>query len=71
MMRAQGAVVGWTATTDQLVAALVLEGEEAAARGRYPAGTLLINPPGSRHSVRSEIGCAALLYWEKPVRNIG
>ena len=50
---------------------LVLEGEQADERGRYPAGTLLMNPPGSKHSVRSETGCAALLYWEKPVRIIG
>ena len=50
---------------------LILEGEQADERGRYPAGTLLMNPPGSKHSVRSEPGCAALLYWERPVRILG
>jgi anti-sigma factor ChrR (cupin superfamily) len=49
---------------------LVLEGEQTDERGRYEAGTLLMSQPGSRHSVRSETGCAALLFWEKPVRII-
>jgi anti-sigma factor ChrR (cupin superfamily) len=47
---------------------LMLEGEQEDDRGRYPAGTLAINPPGSRHSVRSPAGCVALLVWERPVR---
>jgi anti-sigma factor ChrR (cupin superfamily) len=47
---------------------LVLEGSQSDEHGLYEAGTLLVNPPGSRHSVRSEQGCVALLIWEKPVR---
>lgn len=47
---------------------LVLEGEQEDARGRYPAGTLVVNPPASRHAVASRRGCVALLIWEKPVR---
>ena len=47
---------------------LVLDGSQEDERGRYPAGTLAVNPPGSRHSVRSPEGCVALLVWERPVR---
>jgi anti-sigma factor ChrR (cupin superfamily) len=47
---------------------LVLDGSQEDERGRYPAGTLAVNPPGSRHSVRSPDGCVALLVWERPVR---
>ena len=47
---------------------LVLEGSQEDERGRYPAGTLVLNPPGSRHSVRSPDGCVALLVWERPIR---
>ena len=44
---------------------LVLEGEQSDERGKYPAGTLIVNPPGSRHSVISETGCVVLVVWEK------
>ena len=47
---------------------LDLDGSQEDERGRYPAGTLAVNPPGSRHSVRSPEGCVALLVWERPVR---
>jgi anti-sigma factor ChrR (cupin superfamily) len=47
---------------------VMLEGSQADERGIYPAGTLAINPAGSRHSVWSDDGCVALLIWEKPVR---
>ncbi|MFM2041484.1 MAG: hypothetical protein RLY86_60 [Pseudomonadota bacterium] len=36
---------------------LVLAGEFADEQGRYPAGTWLRNPPGSRHRPFSETGC--------------
>ena len=45
----------------------VLSGSQSDEHGRYEAGCLVINPPGSRHSVRSEGGCLVLLVWEKPV----
>jgi anti-sigma factor ChrR (cupin superfamily) len=46
---------------------LVLEGAQCDERGRYPAGTLVINPPGSEHSVWSEEGCVVLIQWAQPV----
>lgn len=46
---------------------LVLSGSQSDEGGRYAAGTFVINPPGSRHSVRSEEGCVVLLVWEQPV----
>lgn len=47
---------------------LVLEGEQRDHRGSYPAGTLVVNPPGTRHTVSSPQGCLALLIWQRPVR---
>ena len=36
---------------------LVLEGTFSDESGDYPAGTYLMNPPGSAHTPRSESGC--------------
>ena len=41
---------------------LVLQGDFRDARGSYPAGTYLRNPPGSSHAPWSEQGC---LLWVK------
>jgi anti-sigma factor ChrR (cupin superfamily) len=49
---------------------LVLRGSQEDDRGRYEAGTLVVNPPGTRHHVRSSDGCTVLAIWEKPVRFI-
>ena len=46
---------------------IVLSGSQQDERGVYPAGTLVINPPGSGHAVASEAGCIVLIVWEKPV----
>jgi anti-sigma factor ChrR (cupin superfamily) len=46
----------------------VLAGAQEDARGVYPAGTLVINPPGTRHRVRAPSGCTVLIVWERPVR---
>lgn len=46
---------------------LVLAGAQQDDRGVYPAGTLVINPPGSHHRVASPEGCIVLITWEKPV----
>jgi anti-sigma factor ChrR (cupin superfamily) len=46
---------------------LVLAGAQQDDRGTYPAGTLVINPPGSRHRVASPQGCIVLITWEQPV----
>ena len=45
----------------------VLEGSQSDANGRYPAGSLLISPPGSSHAIVSEEGCIVLVVWERPV----
>ena len=36
---------------------LVLQGILSDEKGEYPAGTYLMNPPGSSHAPRSESGC--------------
>ena len=46
----------------------VLEGEQFDERGSYPAGSFVIQPPGTRHSPGSVGGCVALLIYEKFVR---
>jgi anti-sigma factor ChrR (cupin superfamily) len=46
---------------------LVLAGEQCDGRGRYSAGSMVINPPGYRHRVWSEGGCVVLVIWEHPV----
>lgn len=46
---------------------LVLEGSQSDERGEYPAGTLVLNPEGTEHSVWSEGGCTVLIQWERPV----
>ena len=46
---------------------LVLAGEQGDERGLYPAGTLVINPPGSQHQVTSPQGCIVLIFWQRPV----
>jgi urea transporter len=48
--------------------ALILEGEQSDEAGTYPAGSFVINPPGTKHSPRSAEGCVALLIYEKAVR---
>lgn len=46
----------------------VLEGDQYDEFGSYPAGSLVVNPPGTRHSPGSKGGCIALLIYEKAVR---
>lgn len=46
---------------------MVLSGAQQDARRRYGPGTLVINPPGTRHRVWSPEGCVALVIWERPV----
>ncbi len=46
---------------------LLLEGAQQDERGRYEAGTLMINPPGSEHSVSSPEGCVVLALWQAPI----
>lgn len=44
----------------------ILRGVQQDERGVYPAGSHVINPPGSIHTVESPEGCVALLVWRKP-----
>ncbi|MBC6463124.1 cupin domain-containing protein [Actinomadura sp. HBU206391] len=46
----------------------VLSGALETDDGVYPAGSLLVSPPGAVHAPRSEKGCVALVVWEQPVR---
>lgn len=46
---------------------LVLDGVQSDDRGHYPAGSLVLNPEGSVHSVWSEEGCVVLIQWQRPV----
>lgn len=45
----------------------VLEGSQSDRNGRYAAGSVVINPPGSSHEVTSPEGCIVLVIWERPV----
>lgn len=46
---------------------LVLDGSQSDENGTFSAGSLVINPTGSVHSVWSDDGCTVLIQWEKPV----
>jgi len=46
---------------------LVLAGSQSDQNGVSAAGSLVINPPGTRHSIVSESGCIVLAIYEKPV----
>ncbi|MEJ8573992.1 cupin domain-containing protein [Microbaculum marinum] len=46
----------------------VIEGDQYDEYGAYPAGSFIVNPPGTRHSPGSRSGCIALLIYEKAVR---
>jgi anti-sigma factor ChrR (cupin superfamily) len=47
---------------------LVLSGAQHDERGRYARGALVLNAPGTSHSVWSPEGCLVLITWERPVR---
>jgi|MEHZ01.5.fsa_nt_MEHZ011497506.1_4 anti-sigma factor ChrR (cupin superfamily) len=47
---------------------LVLEGRQSDENGTYHAGSVLISPPGTGHTVRSDEGCVVLAIWGKPVQ---
>ena len=50
---------------------LILSGSQVDENSRSEAGTVIVNPPGTRHRVFSEFGCIVLAIYEKPVRFIG
>src|SRR4051794_39933562 len=45
----------------------VLTGSQEDERGRYSAGAMVVNPPGTAHNVSSPDGCLVLVLWERPV----
>jgi anti-sigma factor ChrR (cupin superfamily) len=47
---------------------IILSKSQTDQRGERLAGTLIINPPGSRHSVLTNEGTLVLAIWEKPVK---
>jgi anti-sigma factor ChrR (cupin superfamily) len=46
---------------------LVLAGSQVDDNSRATAGTLIVNPPQTNHSVLSETGCIVLAIYERPV----
>ncbi len=46
---------------------LILAGSQRDQNGNATAGTLMINPPGSQHSVTGEAGCIVLAIYQNPV----
>ena len=46
---------------------LILHGAQVDEHGRHAAGSLVINPPGSAHSVHCPEGSIVLVIWEHPV----
>jgi len=47
---------------------LVLSGSQSDERGHYPAGTLVVNAPGTSHAVHSAEGCLVLIVWQQGVQ---
>jgi anti-sigma factor ChrR (cupin superfamily) len=46
----------------------MLAGSQVDENSRAEAGSLIINPPGTAHSILSENGCIVLAIYEKPVK---
>lgn len=46
---------------------IVLQGSQSDHLGKYPKGTCVMSPPGSRHAVRSDEGCLVLAIWTRSV----
>ena len=46
----------------------VLSGSQVDENSKSETGTLIVNPPGTRHSVLTEGGCIVLAIYEKPVQ---
>jgi len=46
----------------------VLAGSQVDENSRAATGMLIINPPGTSHSILSESGCIVLAIYEKPVK---
>ena len=46
----------------------MLAGSQVDENSQSDAGMLIINPPGTSHSILSEQGCIVLAIYEKPVK---
>ncbi len=46
---------------------IVLDGIQSDERGNYPAGSVMLNPTGTEHSVWTDMGCVVLIQWDRPV----
>jgi anti-sigma factor ChrR (cupin superfamily) len=46
----------------------ILSGSQSDKNGRVNAGSLMVHPPGTRHSISSEEGCLVLAIYEKPAQ---
>lgn len=46
----------------------MLSGEQVDEVSKAETGALIINPPGTSHSILSENGCIVLAIYEKPVK---
>ena len=46
---------------------LMLAGSQVDENSRAETGMLIVNPPGTSHSILSESGCIVLAIYEKPV----
>ena len=49
----------------------ILSGSQRDETGVYQAGTFIVNPAGSTHSVISDNGCIVLVLWQQPVQFTG
>lgn len=47
---------------------MVLEGVQSDEHGDYPAGSVILNPEGTVHSVWSDQGCMVLVQWNRAVQ---
>ena len=47
---------------------LVLAGSQVDENSHAETGMLIVNPPGTSHSILSESGCIVLAIYEKPVK---
>ena len=47
---------------------IVLEGEQSDELHSYRQGCMAIQPPGSKHKIKSSKGCTVLAIWTAPLK---
>ncbi|WP_434724099.1 cupin domain-containing protein [Mesorhizobium sp. RIZ17] len=50
---------------------VVLDGIQSDENGNYAAGSVILNPVGTEHSVWTDGGCVVLIQWDLPVIILG